>query len=451
MNISTKLAMCFFAVVLILQLLLMFYLHRNIIDTRINEEFSRLLAYGANHRDVLMDNYSESTIHHIVLMENNNDREVSIINNEGKIIGSSYENNQILDRYIPLALKENVIIDSILVSDYKDSPYIVSVHPYQNGEHGGYVLMFQSTQSINKMINDLTKHFGIAGATSVVIILVVYGILSKILTRPLIHMKKATEKLSKGDFEVTLPHHSKDELGELSVSIQKLAKDLERLKKERNEFLASVSHELSTPLTYLIGYTKVAMRKDLNETERQHYLSIISEEATRMKDLVKNLLDLAKIDENNFTVSKEYFWSQPFLHKIINLVEPSYRQKNLQLTLLNQTNFQICADSLRLQQILLNLLDNAMKYSEENTEIHLEVYQQNNQTVLTVRDQGIGIAPDDIEFIYDRLYRVEKSRSRTYGGSGIGLSVVKKLVEAHGGTIEVESKLGKGTVFTVTI
>lgn len=443
--------MCFFAVVVILELLLMFYLHRNIIHTRIEEEFSRLLAYGANHRDVLIDNYSKSTIHHIVLMENNNDREVCIINNEGKIIGSSYKNNPQLDSYIPLALRNNSQKDTILNSNYKDSSFIVSVHPYQKGEYRGYVLMFQSTHSINQMINDLTKHFGIAGATSVVIILAIYGILSKILTRPLIHMKIATEKLSKGDFEVTLPHNSKDELGELSISIQKLAKDLERLKTERNEFLASVSHELSTPLTYLIGYAKVARRKNLDEHEREHYLSIISEEAIHMKNLVKNLLDLARIDENNFTVSKEYFWSQPFMNKLINLVEPSFRLKNLKLTLQNQQNFQIYADSLRLQQIVLNLLDNAMKYSKEYTEIHLEVYEQNNRTVLKVSDQGIGIPPDDIEFIFDRLYRVEKSRSRTYGGSGIGLSVVKKLVQAHGGTIQVKSEVGKGTEFTIII
>lgn len=451
MNISTKLAMCFFAVVLILEFFLMFYLHRNIIHSRIDEEFSRLLAYGANHRDVLLDNYSKTTIHHIVLMENNNGREVCIINNEGKVISSSYEANPKLDSYIPLVVRSNSKNDSILVSDYNKSHYIVSVHPYQNDEHNGYVIMYQSTHSINQMINDLTKHFGIAGATSVVIILVIYGVLSKLLTRPLIHMKKATEKISKGDFEVILPHNSKDELGELSVSIQKLAKDLERLTKERNEFLASISHELSTPLTYLIGYAKVAMRKDLNGQEREQYLSIISEEAIRMKNLVKDLLDLAKIDENNFTVSKEYFWSQPFLYKIINLVEPSYKLKKLKLSLINQANFQIYADSLRLKQIVLNLLDNAMKYSKENTEIHLEVYEQDNRTVLKVSDEGIGIPPDEIELIFDRLYRVEKSRSRTYGGSGIGLSVVKKLVEAHGGTIEVESKVGQGTTFIVII
>ncbi|PYF02638.1 HAMP domain-containing histidine kinase [Ureibacillus chungkukjangi] len=450
-KISTKLALYFFAAVLILELFLMFYLHRNIIHSRVDEEFSRLLANGENHRDVLIENYSESTIKHIVLMENNNDREVMIINNEGVVISSSDENNPTLEKYVPLVMKSKSKTDRILVSDYKDSPYIVSLHPYQNGEHSGYVLMYQSTNSINRMVNELTMHFGLAGATSVVIILIIYGLLSKVLTRPLIIMKEATEKLSKGDFKVTLPYASKDELGELAVAIQKLAKDLERLKKERNEFLASISHELSTPLTYLIGYAKVAMRKDLNEKERDRYLSIIAEEADGMKDLVKDLLDLARIDENSFTVNKEYFWSQPFLDNIYKLVEPSFLNKELKLKTESKKNFQIYADPLRLQQIVINLLDNAMKYSDYGKEVRLEAYSLNGRAVISVSDEGIGIPSDEIEFIFDRLYRVEKSRSRTYGGSGIGLSVVKELVEAHGGTIEVESKLGKGSTFKIMI
>ncbi|MCM3390496.1 HAMP domain-containing histidine kinase [Ureibacillus chungkukjangi] len=450
-KISTKLAMCFFAAVIILELFLMFYLHQNILHSRVDEEFSRLLAYGENHRDVLIANYSDTTIEHIVLMENHNDREVIILNSEGNIISSSDEGNKTLESYIPEVLKQNSKIDEILISEYENSPYIVSVHPYRNSEHSGYVLMYQSTNSINQMVNELTMHFGIAGATSVVIILIIYGFLSKVLTRPLINMKEATEKLSKGDFEVTLPYISKDELGELSLSIQKLAKDLERLKKERNEFLASISHELSTPLTYLIGYAKVAMRKDLIETERDRYLSIIAEEAHGMKDLVKDLLDLARIDENSFTVNKEYFWSQPFLDSIYKLVEPSFLNKKLKLNFESKENFQIFADPLRLQQIVFNLLDNALKYSENGKKVQLEAYCWKGRAVISVSDEGIGIPSDEIEFIFDRLYRVEKSRSRIYGGSGIGLSVVKELVEAHGGTIEVESKLGGGSTFKLMI
>src|SRR5699024_9406341 len=136
-------------------------------------------------------------------------------------------------------------------------------------------------------------------------------------------------------------------------------------KTERNEFLASIAHELRTPLTYLIGYSTVAMRPGLNEKDRKQYLAIIAEESERMKELVKNLLDLAKMDENTFTVSKEYFIVRPFLKEILRLVGPSFKLKKLRLELICDDEIEIYADPLRLEQIILNLLYNALKYSME--------------------------------------------------------------------------------------
>nr|WP_285842624.1 HAMP domain-containing sensor histidine kinase [Ureibacillus chungkukjangi] len=431
---------------------LMYYLHQSIINNRVEEEFSLLLANGANHRDVLIENYSDTTIQHIVLMEKNKNREVMITDKTGSIISSSDKSYMLQEEYQLLISNLDQQKDKIIVSDWRNSSYIVSAHPYIVDENQfGYVLMFQSTNSINQLVDNMNMHFVIAGIISFIVLFIVYALLSKILTRPLIRMKEATEKLSKGDFKVSLSYLGNDELGELSRSIQKLANDLERLKNERNEFLASIAHELSTPLTYLIGYSKVAMRKGLSEEERKHYLEIIDEESNRMKDLVKNLLDLARMDETSFTVSKEYFWASSFLENICKLVMPSYEVKKIRLNLVCENDFQIYADSIRLEQIVLNLLDNALKYSNENSKVTLEAYKKDEKTIISVIDTGIGIPPDEIEFIFDKLYRVEKSRSRTYGGSGIGLAVVKELVEAHGGTIEVKSKLGKGSTFKIVI
>lgn len=451
-KISTKLAIYFFVVVLIMESSLMYYLHQNIIHTKVEEEFSLLLANGANHRDVLIEHYSDTTIKHIILMEKNENREVMITNRTGDIINSSDKSYMLQEEYQLLISDLDNEKDKIVVSDWRHSPYIVSSHPYTvNESQSGYVIMFQSTNSINKMVNDMNMHFVISGITSFIVLFFVYALLSKILTRPLIRMKEATEKLSNGDFKVSLPYLGKDELGELSSSIHKLANDLERLKNERNEFLASIAHELSTPLTYMMGYSKVAMRKKLSEEEREYYLEIIAEESNRMKDLVKDLLDLARMDETSFTVSKEYFSVNPFMENICKLVTPSYEIKKVRLNLICENDFRIYADSIRLEQIVLNLLDNALKYSNENSEVTLKAVKKGDKTIISVIDTGIGIPPDEIEFIFEKLYRVEKSRSRAYGGSGIGLAVVKELVEAHGGTLEVESKLGEGSTFKITI
>lgn len=435
-----------------MEISLIIYLHQNIIHSRIEEEFSRLLANGSNHRDVLVEYYSDTTMKHIVLMEKDEDREVIITDNEGNILHSSEKNMMVLEKHFSSRTEIDVKTDQILVSDWEGSPYIISAHPYQiDASQSGYVIMFQSTRAIEQLVGKLNLHFGLAGITSVAVLFIIYFVLSKFITRPVIRMKEATEKLSKGDFDVSLPFIGNDELGELSGSIQKLANDLERLKTERNEFLASVAHELSTPLTYLIGYSKVAMRDGVAEQDRQHYLEIIAEESDRMKELVKNLLELAKIDENTFTVSKEIFKARPFMEDIVKLVEPSFALKQLILDVQCAEDIEIHADPLRLEQIILNVLDNALKYSNEQSEVIVNVRKRDGKVAIAITDYGIGIPSEEMEFIFEKLYRVEKSRSRLSGGSGIGLAIVKELVEAHNGSIEVKSERGKGSMFTIII
>lgn len=452
-RISTKLALYFFLTVLVMETFLMFYLHQNIITSKLNEEFERLLANGSNHRNVLVEHYSETTMSHIVLMEMDVDRQVIIADSNGNIIKSSEADSKKLQKYMSMLPKAFLDQDTILVSDWKQSPYIISAHPFyiQEQQQSGYVMMFQSTRPIEQLVNKLNYHFGIAGIISVFILLIANLALSKILTRPLIRMKEATEKINMGDFQVELPKLKQDELGELSQAIQSLARDLERLKKERNEFLASVAHELGTPLTYLIGYTKVAIRNDISVDERNHYLSILVEESVRMKELVKDLLDLAKMDENTFTIKKEYFQAKPYFQNILNLVLPSFNLKNITITFVCHEDIQIFADPLRLEQIVLNLLDNAKKYSAPGDQVTLTVSTAGNRSVISITDQGMGIPADEIQYIFEKLYRVEKSRSRSLGGSGIGLAIVKELVEAHGGTIDVNSTIGKGSTFTITL
>ncbi|WP_262173210.1 ATP-binding protein [Saccharococcus sp. Marseille-Q5394] len=451
-KISKKLAAYFIISFLVLESVLMMYLHQNIVHTRVDEEYSRLLASGANHRNVLIDYYSDETITHIVLMEIEGDRGVVITGKSGEIIRSSdtkLENLLPSSEFLQDSANQN---DRIIKQDWKDSPYIISAHPYKIDENNsGYVLMFQSSEPIERLVQKLNFHFGLAGGAIIVILFVIYTILSKFLTRPLIRMKEATEKLSEGKFDVSLPVGGNDELGELSIAIRKLANDLEKMKKERNEFLASISHELSTPLTYLIGYLKVAMRHDLTEEERNSYLMIIAEESNRMKDLVKNLMDLAKMDERAFVVSKENFSSKKFAKDIYRLVEPSFALKNVNLNLICKDDFSIHADPVRLEQVVLNLLDNALKYSNENTTVRFEISKEQNQTVISIADEGIGIPEEQIDMIFEKLFRVEKSRSRTFGGSGLGLAIVKELVEAHEGSIEVKSEFGKGSRFTIKI
>lgn len=429
----------------------MVYLHQTITHARVEEELDRLLKTGSNHRNVLEDNYNETTLQHILLMESGGERDVAILDDSGNVLQDSSKNDDVLNSYLKQITREHSTEDRIIPVDWKESPYLVSVHPYRVEGNSGNLVMLQSTAPIRQLVSQLNIHFLLAGGGSIVILFVVYLVLSKWLTRPLIRMKEATEQISEGYYDVDLPDLSNDELGELATAIRRLSNDLSRVKRERNEFLASVSHEMGTPLTYLIGYAKVAKRSGLNDAERADYLSIIEEEAGRLKTLVKNLMDLAQMDEMTFTVTKSEFSAAGFIRDIVQLVQPAFDMKGITLQIEPIDDFTLNADQMRLEQIILNLLDNALHYSESGTSVIVRAFQDKKQAVVQVEDQGCGISADNQQKVFEKLYRIEKSRSRSFGGAGLGLSIVKELTEAHGGTIAVQSEPGKGSLFTIRL
>lgn len=451
-RLSVKLAMYFLVMILVLEGLLMMYLHPSVGHARVEEEFARQLAAGKNHSAVLSDNFSEDTMHHIVLMESFSDRGVAIYDEEGSLLTRFNRSDINWDEVGAEIEGSEYTTDTLIQSDWKDEPFIVSAHPYiaDSGEQGVLVL-FQSTTSIHALMDKLNFHFLLAGIVSVLILGFVYMMLSRMLTRPLVRMKVATEKLSRGEFDVALPEKSNDELGELSIAIEKLAADLQEIRKNRSDFLSSISHELRTPLTYLAGYSKVALRPDLSAEEKANYLLIIKEETARLTDLIENLFELAKLDDPSFDVNIEAFAAEPFIQGLFHRLAPSFEESASTLTYQVEPGHVIEADPLRVEQIIVNLVDNARNYSEPGSTTHLSVQSLQGRTQIQVIDQGMGIPKKQQEAIFDRLYRLEKSRSRLHGGSGLGLTIVKELVEAHGGTINVESEPGKGSTFTVVV
>ncbi|MET1177330.1 HAMP domain-containing sensor histidine kinase [Peribacillus simplex] len=429
----------------------MIYLHNKVIHSRVNQELESLKARGNSHRDVLEITYSGSTLQHIGLMESHTDTDVVITDTRGAILISSEKVDggmkKILAKNLPHVPRKGLIIQS----SWKDERYIATVTPFiSDEENKGYVYMFKDTREVEDLIAQLNRHFLLATALLLFFMLVIIYFLSKALTRPLISMKEATTKLSKGNFSVAVPVRSHDELGELAQSIQSLADELNYLKKERNEFLASISHELRTPLTYIKGYADVARRKDLNDSERSRYLEIIHDESERLNRLLDELFNMARMDLNTFTISKETVQLSSFLRNIHEKVLPAFTNERIQLNLECKDDLFIDIDPSRFEQVILNLLDNALKYSNEYTVTTIKATECLGRISISIIDQGVGIPPEDIPHIFDRLYRVEKSRARDTGGFGLGLSIVKQLVEIQGGTISVKSNLKQGTCFTIT-
>jgi signal transduction histidine kinase len=237
----------------------------------------------------------------------------------------------------------------------------------------------------------------------------------------------------------------------LANSITKLSNDLEQMKMARNEFLASVSHELRTPLTYLKGYADIISRDDTPKEEMKEYTKIIREEAEHLTYLIKNLFDLAEMDENNFTIKREPISLCELTRTIAERVQPAFEKSAIQFSYLCEKEFVIDVDPARLQQVIFNTLENARKHSSEGGRVSLSVKQKEDDIWIVIQDEGEGIPPEDLPYIFDRLYRVEKSRSRDSGGTGLGLSIAREIIESHGGTIEASSVIGKGTTIRIRL
>ncbi|MEH7307147.1 sensor histidine kinase [Neobacillus drentensis] len=451
-KISIKIGVLFFLAIFILECILMVFLHNNIIHSRVHEELTSLQTRGNNHREILEASFHDETIRHIAIMEARTDTQVILTKPDGTIYMSS---NRVTDdmKTIMKAVPKPIPHEGfILENDWKNKAYIASVSPVIIDDHfTGYVFMFQNTEKIKEMISGLNQHFLIAGLLSLLFMIIIIITLTRYVTQPLIQMSEATKRISKGDFSVSLPKLGKDEMGELGESIKVLASDLEMLKNERNEFLASISHELRTPLTYIKGYADIARRQETIGEDRDKYLGIIFEETGKLSKLVKELFNLAKMDENTFSIEKEKVHLRPYFQSIIEKVTPALKENHMDLVLECSVDLYMFLDPIRFEQVILNLIDNARKYSEPNSKIRVEVRNISGRVHMKIQDEGMGIPGEDLPRIFERFYRVDKSRTRALGGTGLGLSIVKQLVEAHGGTIKVTSKPNNGTAFEMIL
>lgn len=445
-KLALKIGLLFFVFIVIIESVLFVTLYITFVNERVDEVMANLLARGDTHSEVLEDSFDQETLHHVALMESASDFTVVITNESGEELAHSDviqpEMREVLQHTdFHQALKSGIVEDR-----WKAKKFIAADSPITiRGEHKGHVFMFADTGPIKQRVSHLRNQFLVAGLVAIILAVVTIFLLSRLITLPLIRMKEATEQLSKGNTQVKLHIGRRDELGELAHSITALSNDLDRLKNARNEFLASISHELRTPLTYIKGYADIASRSDLSDDEKKEYLAIIREETAHLTGLIQHLFELAQLDHNHFSIKKERISMNLLLDSVVNLVRPAFEEKRISLSVQCDPHITAFIDRERFQQVLLNILDNARKYSNEGTQVVLEGKLKDEAIEITVSDEGEGIPKEDLPYVFERLYRVDKSRSRQLGGSGLGLAIAREIVELHGGSISVQSELGKGT------
>ncbi|RAK06639.1 PAS/PAC sensor signal transduction histidine kinase [Halanaerobium saccharolyticum] len=223
--------------------------------------------------------------------------------------------------------------------------------------------------------------------------------------------------------------------------------ELRKLETVRNDFVANVSHELRTPLTSMVGYLDTLLESDIEDQEtRDRFLRIIKEETDRLSILIKDLFNLSKIESQSFDLKVENF--EEVLTKVVNLLEKNAENKKIDFTVQIPDNLSpVYMVREQIKQVLINLIDNAIKYTPAGGKIEVKVEKEGDKVYFFVKDNGIGIPKADQERIFERFYRVDKARSRVLGGTGIGLSIVRNIVKQHGSEIQVKSREGEGSEF----
>lgn len=270
------------------------------------------------------------------------------------------------------------------------------------------------------------------------------------VVRPIKKLTNATRKIAAGDFNVKLNIKQKGELGALARSFEEMTHDLQQLEQMRRDFVSNVSHEVQSPLTSISGYALALKQMNIPESERGRYIDIIIGEAERMSKMSDSLLKLSLLESQSQQLRFTTFSLDEQIRRVIVALQPQWSARRINFDL-QLTAATLTADYDLLSQVWTNLLGNSIKFSGDGGVISVHTKQDNKSVTVRVSDTGIGVAPRDQKRIFERFFKADRSHSNKYNGSGMGLAIVKQIVLLHQGDIRVESELGAGTSFIVTL
>ena len=325
--------------------------------------------------------------------------------------------------------------------------------PRQAGTIGTLYITPESSldfTSLQILFRAIGLYFVWGGLIAVAIALAITFFLSRRILAPVKALTSAAERLGRGDFSQRVHVKDRSELGELANTFNSMASDLERAEQLRQNMVADVAHELRTPLSNIKGYLE-AVRDGVMKPDTDTIRSL-NEEATLLSRLVNDLQELSLAEAGELKLICQPDDIAELIKQTVAGVQPQATAKGLSVsTELPDKLLPANIDSHRISQVLRNLLDNAVAHTASGDSITITVKQKDNYLEVAVTDTGEGIPAEDLPNIFERFYRVDKSRARATGGTGLGLTIAKRLVEAHGGKIEAHSEMGKGSRFSFTL
>ena len=305
-----------------------------------------------------------------------------------------------------------------------------------------------SMQAIDRQLTLITVFAALVALAILLFVLYTSSYFMNSIIVPVGEVSRTARQIAQGDFDVRLDTHNDDEIGQLCASINNMAEELSNAEQVKNDFISSVSHELRTPLTAIKGWAETLMDDSVDRETTKKGIGVIIKESERLSGMVEELLDFSRLQSGRLKLNPTKLDLVAELSDAVLMFTERARQENIQLNYDEPMDIlPIMGDANRLRQVFVNILDNALKYSDAGDSITVLVQVADNKATILIQDTGIGIAPEDLPKIKTRFYKANATRR----GSGIGLAVADEIVSMHNGTLTLDSKEGVGTTVSITL
>lgn len=388
---------------------------------------------------LLINNYTDQEI-----------AEIQILDLDGNVLKSS--NEFLIDEKssYPEGVEDGIVDEKYMMPGTGEK--VMSVYVPLKNTAGTVIGILKYTSALTLIDASINRLFTYSLGLLALLILIL-SVLSFFFTRTLINpiesIISATEKLAKGDYNTRVAEDFKDEMQTLAISVNQMAEKIQESEKSKNEFISSITHEIRTPLTSIKGWSETIVTGDMNNKEEIEVgLGIIIRETERLSFMVEELLEFSKLEAGNLKIFKEKVEIVTMCEDIISLYKGKFNKKNIEGKIVSdQVAVYLKVDSNRIRQVIINILENAYKFSNYDSEIIINICELKDEVIIKVVDFGIGISDKNLKKVLNKFF---KSDSK-HAGSGLGLSISNEIVKLHGGYIDIKSQLHEGTEVSIIL
>jgi len=379
---------------------------------------------------------------------------ILIIDSNKKVIYDSFNNlrgTTINQKEVVSALNGEAITNEYILDKYENTLY-TSVPLNKNEKVTGVVLLSTSLLEYYNEINIIKNNLIFICAIILILIALITLKIANSISEPIIRLTQAMQNATHGKLNEKVLIEGDNEISQLAKAYNFMNTKLSHIEKQRREFVANVSHELKTPLSSMKLLSESLLIQPNVEIEiYKEFLQDIDSEIDRLNKIIESLLSMVDMDEEKLNLDYKLTYVNYLVEKVVNSIKPLANEKNIKIVLNQWEKIQIHLDQDKIHQALTNIIHNAVKYTESGGKVEVSLFKKGQYAVIKISDNGIGIAEENLSYIFERFYRADSARSRQTGGSGLGLSISQQIISLHQGRIEVESTVNEGTTFYVVL